>query len=230
MNSLVGLTSSESKRAAVIAAATAAFGREGFANARIGDIADAAGVGKGTVYEYFASKEDLLLACCLSRCAQDRQVIHQTLATRLPALAALMTASDRTAAAPPRLTDPVAALRELLIVALTHLLTHASRDCRLFMELFALAGEREEVKSRIRPAIHAMLAEWETMLGTMISAGIAAGQLRPHPDIPGLARMFSATVDGLLLQRTWRDDLSPAELAHRTTTAFLTTLVMETHP
>jgi AcrR family transcriptional regulator len=229
MGSPAPLHSPDAKRQAIIAAAANAFARDGFANARICDIADAAAVGKGTVYEYFASKEDLLLACCLSRCAQDRAVIRRTLAERLPALAALVPEDGAAAAstAPLRLDDPVGALRELLVIAITHLLTHASRDCRLFMELFALSGEREEMKARVRPAIHAVLAQWEATLGAMVGAGIAAGRMRPHPDIPGLARLFSATVDGLLLQRTWRDDLPPAELAARTADAFIATLVVD---
>lgn len=216
----------DAKRRMIIAAATSAFIRDGFASARISDIADAAAVGKGTVYEYFASKEDLLLACCLSRCAQDGQDIQRSLAQRLPALAALMT-GDQESATLLSLADPVSALRELLVVSLTHLLTHASRDCRLFMELFTMAGEREEVKSRVRPAINAMFSEWEALLMKVIGAGIAAGRLRPHPDLPGLARLFSATVDGLMLQRTWRDDLPPAELAVRTADVFIATLIVE---
>lgn len=217
---------SDAKRLAIIAAATAAFTRDGFAQARIGDIADAAAVGKGTVYEYFASKEELLLACCLARCAQDREDIGRALAKRLPALGALVHETTLPAAAP-ALPDPLAALRELLITALTHLLTHSSRDCRLFMELFTLAGERDEVKSRVKPAIHAMIAQWEAMLGALVQAGIAAGQLRPHPHIPDLCRVFSSMVDGLLMQRAWRDDLDPETLARRVTDAFLATLLVE---
>ena len=215
-------TPAASKRQAIITAATEAFARDGFANARISDIAAAAQIGKGTVYEYFPSKEELLLACCLTRCAADRVVIHQAFAARGWALAGLM--GDPGA---PPLSDPLGALRDLLVIALTHLLTHASRDCRLFMELFALAGERHDMQARMRAEIHAVLAEWESLAGQLVNAGIAAGQLRPHPDVPGLCRMLSATVDGLLLQRSWRDDLAPAALAERITAAFLATLVVE---
>jgi len=46
---------------AILDAALPVFAKSGFAAARISDIADAAGVGKGTVYLYFPSKEDLLI-------------------------------------------------------------------------------------------------------------------------------------------------------------------------
>lgn len=51
----------DEKRRTIIDAALRVFAKSGFAAARISDIAVAAGVGKGTVYLYFASKEDLLI-------------------------------------------------------------------------------------------------------------------------------------------------------------------------
>ena len=53
---------SEEKRTAILEAATQTFAEKGFHAARISDVAELAGVGKGTVYLYFSSKEDLLLS------------------------------------------------------------------------------------------------------------------------------------------------------------------------
>jgi AcrR family transcriptional regulator len=50
------------KRTRLIAAAAAAFSRVGFDRASVDDIAASAGVAKGTVYLYFASKGELFLA------------------------------------------------------------------------------------------------------------------------------------------------------------------------
>ncbi len=50
------------KRARLIASAAALFSRVGFDQANVDDIAANAGVAKGTVYLYFASKSDLFLA------------------------------------------------------------------------------------------------------------------------------------------------------------------------
>lgn len=49
----------EAKRLALIDAALAVFSRVGFAAAKIDDVAEEAGVSKGTVYLYFESKEKL---------------------------------------------------------------------------------------------------------------------------------------------------------------------------
>lgn len=43
----------------ILDAARQVFGDHGFYQTKIQDIADTAGIGKGTVYEYFASKQDL---------------------------------------------------------------------------------------------------------------------------------------------------------------------------
>ncbi|OIQ62510.1 TetR/AcrR family transcriptional regulator [Neomoorella thermoacetica] len=47
------------KRRQILAAAVSVFADRGFHQARIADIAAAAGVGKGTIYEYFSSKKEL---------------------------------------------------------------------------------------------------------------------------------------------------------------------------
>lgn len=48
------------KAAAIAQAALETFRKTGYHRARMADIAEAAGVGKGTLYEYFADKADLL--------------------------------------------------------------------------------------------------------------------------------------------------------------------------
>lgn len=50
------------RRAEILDAATAVFAERGFAAADVQQIADKTGVGKGTVYRYFPSKEELFLA------------------------------------------------------------------------------------------------------------------------------------------------------------------------
>ncbi|MHB8170316.1 MAG: TetR/AcrR family transcriptional regulator [Thermincolia bacterium] len=49
----------KNKRELILEAAMVVFAREGFHKAKVEDIAIEAGVGKGTVYEYFSSKAEL---------------------------------------------------------------------------------------------------------------------------------------------------------------------------
>jgi AcrR family transcriptional regulator len=50
------------KKENIIRAAILTFAQKGYAATRIIDVARAAGIGKGTIYEYFKSKEDLFFA------------------------------------------------------------------------------------------------------------------------------------------------------------------------
>ena len=59
---VVTLTTRGDKHARLVEAAGAVFAEKGYASTRVADIAERAGVGKGTVYEYFSSKEELLFA------------------------------------------------------------------------------------------------------------------------------------------------------------------------
>lgn len=52
----------ESRRGQILDAATSVFATQGFATADVQEIANKTGVGKGTIYRYFASKEELFLA------------------------------------------------------------------------------------------------------------------------------------------------------------------------
>jgi TetR/AcrR family fatty acid metabolism transcriptional regulator len=66
----------QKKRRTIIEAAIAVFSRTGYQRAKIKDIADEAGVGKGTVYEYFRSKQELFLQmgeCLFERHMEDQR-------------------------------------------------------------------------------------------------------------------------------------------------------------
>ena len=55
-------TLAQRRRDEILRAATAIFSNRGFRNTDVQEIADLVGVGKGTIYRYYASKEDLFLA------------------------------------------------------------------------------------------------------------------------------------------------------------------------
>jgi len=58
----VGAANREVYREAILTAAADVFGRLGYAQAKIADIAEAAGVAAGTVYNYFENKEAVFAA------------------------------------------------------------------------------------------------------------------------------------------------------------------------
>jgi AcrR family transcriptional regulator len=95
------------RRKDILAAASLLFRRDGFAGTSIEQIAGRAHLSAGTVYNYFGSKGDLLLALV----ALDGEEVR--------------TAGAAVLAEPPR--DPVAAVRRLLESYLDHSLVHLDK-------------------------------------------------------------------------------------------------------
>lgn len=54
------IVNKEAKKDQILKAAIKAFAKKGFARTTISDIAQEAGTGKGTIYEYFDSKDDII--------------------------------------------------------------------------------------------------------------------------------------------------------------------------
>ena len=53
----------EARPKGIVEAALDIFARDGFAGARLDDVADRVGISKGTIYLYFDTKEELFKAC-----------------------------------------------------------------------------------------------------------------------------------------------------------------------
>ena len=77
----------DARPAEILDAALALFAERGFAATKLDDVAAAAGIGKGTVYLYFPTKEDLF-----------RAVVRQAVLPNLEALEALMAAHEGSSA------------------------------------------------------------------------------------------------------------------------------------
>lgn len=143
------------KRAAILRAAIEVFARNGYFNAKVADIARAAGVADGTVYLYFKSKEEIL-----------HSIFDQTMSEAVKA------GRERVA----NLTNPREKLRA---IARTHLeLLGRDRDLAVvvqvelrgstkFMEEFSAAGVSDYLQD-----IRAVIEEGQT-------AGVFRCELNP---------------------------------------------------
>ncbi|MCW5206134.1 TetR family transcriptional regulator [Desulfobulbus sp. F5] len=67
-------------KAAIMDAAITLFGERGYENTSIAALARAAGVGKGTIYSYFSSKSDILLAFS----EEELACLHLELQQKIP--------------------------------------------------------------------------------------------------------------------------------------------------
>jgi TetR/AcrR family fatty acid metabolism transcriptional regulator len=72
---VVGAKKSETRKAQILKAAERIFARKGFTEATISDVAREAKVSDATIYEYFASKEDLLFSIPLETTVKGNEIL-----------------------------------------------------------------------------------------------------------------------------------------------------------
>lgn len=80
------MDASDPRRARILASARDVFAREGFRRAEVKTIASAAGVGKATIYRFFASKDALLLTVVEENLTTVRDLVLRELLSAAPPL------------------------------------------------------------------------------------------------------------------------------------------------
>lgn len=157
---------SEEKRRLIAATATRMFATRPFHKVRLEDIASAAGVGKGTLYVYFPSKEDLYFS-----------LVYDGFADAVDRLSAQVGAGEGTAA-------------DSLHKAVHELVRFAFQHPQLW-ELMRTVGTG---KGKSSPRWDRKRLELTSLLSNIIQRGISNGEFSdPHPEltalyIPGLVR------------------------------------------
>ncbi len=77
-------------RKAILKAAVTLFGDKGFEQTRIEELAQAAGIGKGTIYTYFKTKNEILYAFCEDGLEYIRQELLMKTDPQMPLMEKLM--------------------------------------------------------------------------------------------------------------------------------------------
>lgn len=170
------------KARAIVEAAANVFAESGFRSARMADVAARAGIGKGTVYEYFRSKEDLFLA-----------VFDAFGAGMLDGILAELEPHPASAAE---------YLRRFTHVALTAF----QRVLYLYpltMEFWSAAAT-SELKGRLMAEFRGTYAAYRGVLARVIREGQNAGELGTHVEPEHMASALVGAIDALFLQ-AWLD-------------------------
>ena len=157
------------KKKKIMAAAARVFSEKGFHQARMEEVAQAAEVGKGTVYEYFSSKQDLFAQMFQT----GFQIYQQTLEQAL---------------------RPEMTVREKLeIVALLHLefiLQH--QDIGLVMK-----QECDQLGDELKEFFHAARKNRIALLSGIFQEGVDQGLFRPI-NCQLVARLFIGACNDLI--------------------------------
>jgi AcrR family transcriptional regulator len=167
------------RRDQIIAAAAECFARSGYHVTTMADIAEAAGVSKGTPYLYFASKEALFIA------------LYEEWDCGLAA---------RVDAAVGELAEPARrSPRRVLAAAASAVAGHVTSNpqaCRVLMEATTLAAYEPAIAAKVQAANTASLDQ----LTGLFAAGAAAGEWPAGTDPALRARLFTAGLYGLMAQ------------------------------
>jgi AcrR family transcriptional regulator len=170
------------KSRAIVEAAARVFAENGFEAARMASVAERAGIGKSTLYEYFRSKEELFLA-----------VFDAFGVGTLDAVVARLE---------PRPASAVAFLREFGRMTLAAC-QEALYLYPLTMEFWSAAA-RSEFRDRLMDEFRKLYAGYRRVISDAIREGQAAGEFGAHVDPEPLAAAIVGALDALFLQ-AWFD-------------------------
>ena len=180
------------RRDQIIAAATECFARSGYHVTTMADIADAAGVSKGTPYLYFASKEALFTALY--------EEWDCGLAARVDAAVGGLGEPARRSA------------RGVLAAVASAVAAHVTASpqaCRVLMEATTLAAYEPAIAAKVQAANAVSLDQ----LTGLFAAGAAAGEWPSGTDPALRARLFTAGLYGLIAQWHTGDGSFPLQTA-----------------
>lgn len=182
------------REAQILAVACRVFGEKGFAATSVADVAEAAGISKPLIYNYFGSKEGLYAVCIRHAAALLVAEIERTAASGTVGLArAVVTLDGMFRALAPHpwmwhlVFDPTAP-RDGEIAAIL-----AEHESRIFAfgtegvsELLDLAGNDD------REDMLAMRAVWENVFRTLVTWWLENPGVSPEEMTQRCIRLFSA--------------------------------------
>lgn len=168
----------EAKKAEILQAAMQVFSQRGVAKTKMADIAVAAGIGKGTIYEYFRSKEEIFAAAFQQVNQRSGELIQQALAST---------------------DDPVEQLRLLIDVSRQTFIEESADFAGIMMDFWAEGIRNKDEKILAIINLEQIYDEYRSLISGILETGIQKGVFRPV-DTASLAAILIAVLDGVMLQ------------------------------
>jgi TetR/AcrR family fatty acid metabolism transcriptional regulator len=158
------------KRERIIAAAARFFGEKGYHNTTTAEVAEAAGVAAGTIYIYFSSKEDLLVA-----------VFEEFLERHM----------ERLREGVSREATPEAKLKKLIFLGL-ELMEENPDSARIFL------SQLRQSTSMIKMVAKRSSRAYRDIIEAVLGEGVRTGVFRPM-DTRAVASMLFGSFQNLVL-------------------------------
>lgn len=179
----------DSRRAQLIEAAAHVFSHQGYSASRVSEIATEAGVGKGTVYEYFSSKEELFFAVFEDHQERIRERVDQVLTGDGSALERLE-----------KLLAEAAAIAE------------DDRQLHGVTLDFWSASIGSGAADKFETTCNQLYCNYRRILADLIREGQANGMIRPSVDPETVAIAVVAALDGLTVQHSFDHTIRPLDV------------------
>jgi AcrR family transcriptional regulator len=174
------------KRPLILRAATEVFAEQGFAAVTVAEIADHAGIGKGTVYEYFTSKEELLFAVF--------EWMNERIFERFQSVSAEEGAAH-------------ARLKRMLAIAAE--ITCEQIEMQAVVLDFWAASRGTKSEERYNQSCLETFRTYRRLAADVIREGQAKGEFNRAADPDATAVMLVAAIDGLGVQIFFDREIDP---------------------
>jgi AcrR family transcriptional regulator len=180
------------KRNQIVEAAARMFAQKGYSGAVVADIAIQANIGKGTVYEYFKSKEDLFFA--VFEWFQKK--------TEKAAMVQISSLGGDAADRLQTLNDSLMGLWDEI------------QDVFVLVMEFWAASSSTHMRQRFKGAFKQLYDDYRQIVSALIQDGINSGEFRSDVKPEPVAAALVGTWDALFLQAWFDDGFDPAATAN----------------
>lgn len=194
----------QQKREKILRAALKVFSDRGMGEFKMIDIATAAGIGKGTIYEYFSSKEDLITGCFDIFMHDFGDILVSGLGEK---------------------SNPKEKIIKFFSLSFHYFSEHQEAMGVLFD--FWAAGIPRKHGTPLIPSIKKEYTEFQKFIAVILEDGIKQGLFKPH-DTQTTALMILAVLDGLMFQAVLGViDISDKSLPDKISNTFLEGILNE---
>ena len=167
------------KKDQIIGAAIREFTKKGFARTTISDIAAAAGIGKGTVYEYFANKEEIINHSFAFFVRALELDFEEILISTLPA---------------------VEKLRHILKSFSDYVNSDSQESLELMFDFWSEGIKSKEARGILFQEMNKFYQVYREIFADIIIEGMGEGSIRKNINPRSAASMIVGALDGLMVQ------------------------------
>jgi AcrR family transcriptional regulator len=168
----------ETKKLEILLAAMQVFARKGIVSTKMIDIARAAGIGKGTIYEYFRSKDDIFISAFHYFFSNIDKMIREVVDNE---------------------SDPLSQLQLLVETSLQAMLHAGDQFTEIIMDFWAEGVRNKNEKMMTAMDLKGIYVRYRNLIQKILKNGIKSGVFRDM-DTGATASALIGALDGIMLQ------------------------------